>query len=105
MRVTPACRARAIISARSPSNSGTCRCAWVSKSSRLTGASQVRGSRRHSESHAPDELARRRRHVHRPSPLRIGGKAGLTRSEERRVGKECRSRWSTYAEEKKKQSE
>src|SRR5438445_537786 len=79
MRVTPACRARAIISARSPSNSGTCRCAWVSKSSRLTGASQVRGSRRHSESHAPDELARRRRHVHRPSPLRIGGKAGLTR--------------------------
>src|SRR2546427_380247 len=79
MRVTPACRARAIISARSPSNSGKCRCAWVSKSSRLTSSSRVRGSRRDSETHTADELARRRHHVHRPSPLRIGGKADLTR--------------------------
>ena len=32
------------------------------------------------------------------APLAKGGKAGLftTRSEERRVGKECRSRWSPY---------
>ena len=26
----------------------------------------------------------------------VAGKIGLTRSEERRVGKECRSRWSPY---------
>ena len=34
------------------------------------------------------------------SPVTIGNRvttgAGLTRSEERRVGKECRSRWSPY---------
>ena len=28
--------------------------------------------------------------------LHVVGKALLTRSEERRVGKECRSRWSPY---------
>src|SRR5690348_18272136 len=34
----------------------------------------------------------------RLSPLR----RGLARSEERRVGKECRSRWSPYHEKKKR---
>src|SRR5215467_12559261 len=28
--------------------------------------------------------------------FRVGGFAGTSRSEERRVGKECRSRWSPY---------
>src|SRR3989440_5956659 len=28
--------------------------------------------------------------------LQVGGNVGRTRSEERRVGKECRSRWSPY---------
>mgnify|MGYP006868268988 CR=1 FL=1 len=27
---------------------------------------------------------------------RLGSSAGINRSEERRVGKECRSRWSPY---------
>src|SRR5437764_15024423 len=31
-----------------------------------------------------------------------GGATGTTRSEERRVGKECRSRWSWYHDKKKK---
>src|SRR2546427_8626572 len=30
------------------------------------------------------------------NPLVIVGRSGLGRSEERRVGKECRSRWSPY---------
>src|SRR5205809_6603073 len=34
-----------------------------------------------------------------------GDGAGLLRSEERRVGKECRSRWSPYQEKKKNSSE
>src|SRR5438034_11347818 len=33
--------------------------------------------------------------------LRMIGEAPLDRSEERRVGKECRSRWSPYNEKKK----
>src|SRR2546425_5507140 len=42
-------------------------------------------------------------HVPRPESTQVvasnpgfGGFTGLTRSEERRVGKECRSRWSPY---------
>src|SRR6266542_6676628 len=31
------------------------------------------------------------------------GQPGLSRSEERRVGKECRSRWSPYHEKKKRE--
>ena len=30
------------------------------------------------------------------SKTQLREKAGITRSEERRVGKECRSRWSPY---------
>ena len=32
----------------------------------------------------------------KPFPLRSGTRQGCPRSEERRVGKECRSRWSPY---------
>src|SRR5699024_11884652 len=32
----------------------------------------------------------------------ISGSVEISRSEERRVGKECRSRWSTYHKKKKK---
>src|SRR5438046_6318354 len=43
--------------------------------------------------------------VHRGRPFRVKPRTGSSRraarSEERRVGKECRSRWSTYDEEKK----
>ena len=34
--------------------------------------------------------------INHPNPRNAGRKAQLTRSEERRVGKECRSRWSPY---------
>ena len=34
--------------------------------------------------------------VESASGVAVGGRTGLTRSEERRVGKECRSRWSPY---------
>src|SRR6266849_10118445 len=37
-------------------------------------------------------------------PLRAAGVRKASRSEERRVGKECRSRWSPYHKKKKKQS-
>src|SRR3989441_6415931 len=36
------------------------------------------------------------RESHDQSDEQDAGQAGLTRSEERRVGKECRSRWSPY---------
>src|SRR5688572_31895953 len=40
----------------------------------------------------PVKFARALRAVKRPTPRRYS----MLRSEERRVGKECRSRWSTY---------
>src|SRR5687768_17735973 len=50
---------------------------------------------------------RRSRGVHgRPEPTRVvhdHDQPPFSRSEERRVGKECRSRWSPYHEKKKKQ--
>src|SRR5437588_10698923 len=47
--------------------------------------------------------------VRRQQPRRArkdvhGGQTRRGRSEERRVGKECRSRWATYHEEKKRQA-
>src|SRR5258708_39756604 len=43
------------------------------------------------------------RHVQRERPCRFSeGAPGRGRSEERRVGKECRSRWSPYHYKKKK---
>src|SRR5262245_66515985 len=39
------------------------------------------------------------------SGLRPTAASSATRSEERRVGKECRSRWSTYDEKKKEEKE
>ena len=35
-------------------------------------------------------------HAHEPKGAKIKGSNIYTRSEERRVGKECRSRWSPY---------
>src|SRR5688572_32984673 len=35
-------------------------------------------------------------HLHRSNPSDVARVEHLTRSEERRVGKECRSRWSPY---------
>src|SRR3989441_4717181 len=35
-------------------------------------------------------------HIHAFSPMEIAYGVDKTRSEERRVGKECRSRWSPY---------
>ena len=48
------------------------------------------------------KLRRNQLHFKNAHSLRIGqrvsfqGRRGITRSEERRVGKECRSRWSPY---------
>src|SRR5688572_32482212 len=68
-------------------------CDWSSDvcSSDLTAGSSApprRGSRR------PVPTPTRR-------PPRRGASTGTPRSEERRVGKECRSRWSPYHEKKK----
>src|SRR5438093_13327931 len=38
-----------------------------------------------------------------PDVTRFAGTPGTARSEERRVGKECRSRWSPYHEKKKRE--
>src|SRR3989475_12176891 len=40
--------------------------------------------------------ARRRRSGYQPAPAPGDGQGARGRSEERRVGKECRSRWSPY---------
>src|SRR5438034_4249711 len=54
---------------------------------------------RTSRSHRP---SRPPRSTHTPSARRS---VSMARSEERRVGKECRSRWSPYHEKKKKRRE
>src|SRR2546430_17741912 len=60
------------------------------------------GDRRISEAeHLHDVRARRLR---RPRQERIGRATVVVRSEERRVGKECRSRWSPYHSTKKRTS-
>src|SRR5690348_17685607 len=76
-------------------------CALPISGDRRTRASQIRPG-------APGSTARgaNRRG---PAPGRSGGGAGAAaaasgRSEERRVGKECRSRWARYHEKKKKKS-
>src|SRR5215204_7299083 len=49
-------------------------------------------------------LSRRPGRGSRVCGARSGGRVGAIRSEERRVGKECRSRWSPYHQKKKRKS-
>src|SRR5256885_9430230 len=62
------------------------------------------------EGHSPsaDRQRKRRRLLRSRTPARAGrqahGRAGSSRSEERRVGKECRSRWSPDHLKKKKRN-
>src|SRR5205807_7116054 len=48
----------------------------------------------------PAALRRRERDV--PGPERLGRGEDAARSEERRVGKECRSRWARYHDKKRR---
>ena len=54
------------------------------------------GARARAVLRLPVRRARAGRPTTRTAPVRVANASATTRSEERRVGKECRSRWSPY---------
>src|SRR2546422_11652682 len=52
---------------------------------------------------SPDPIAQFNKWLQQAIDAQMLEPTAMTRSEERRVGKECRSRWSPYHEKKKKE--
>src|SRR5205823_8102349 len=68
-------------------------------SSQSAGSDRRSGFDRAAAARSRDRGTRRARHAYRP---RVENHVG--RSEERRVGKECRSRWAAYHDKKKEEN-